>query len=78
VRYIPLSDLLNIAKVVFGAELITATVLFTVTRLEGIPRSVPAIHALILAAGLIAYREQIAPTSKAGMRISSDAMPVKI
>jgi lipopolysaccharide/colanic/teichoic acid biosynthesis glycosyltransferase len=56
VRYISLSDLLNISKVVAAGELMTATVLFSVTRLEGIPRSVPAIHALILGAGLIAYR----------------------
>jgi lipopolysaccharide/colanic/teichoic acid biosynthesis glycosyltransferase len=56
VRYISVSDLLDIAKVVLAGELMTATVLFTVTRLEGIPRSVPAIHALILGAGLIAYR----------------------
>jgi lipopolysaccharide/colanic/teichoic acid biosynthesis glycosyltransferase len=56
VRYISANDILNIAKAVLGAELMTAIVLFTVTRLEGIPRSVPAIHALILGAGLLAYR----------------------
>lgn len=55
-RYISVSDLLDVAKVVLGGELMTAIVLFTVTRLEGIPRSVPAIHALILGTGLIAYR----------------------
>ena len=56
IRYICVNDLLNIVKAVLGAELMTAIVLFTVTRLEGIPRSVPAIHALILGAGLLAYR----------------------
>jgi len=56
VRYICVNDLLNIVKAVLGAGLMTASVLFTVTRLEGIPRSVPAIHALILGAGLLAYR----------------------
>jgi lipopolysaccharide/colanic/teichoic acid biosynthesis glycosyltransferase len=55
-RYISVSDILNIAKVVLASELMTATALFTLTRLEGIPRSVPAIHALVLGAGLIAYR----------------------
>ena len=55
-RYISESDLRNIAKAVLAGELMTATVLFTLTRLEGIPRSVPAIHALILGAALIAYR----------------------
>jgi lipopolysaccharide/colanic/teichoic acid biosynthesis glycosyltransferase len=55
-RYISESDLRNIAKAVLAGELMTATVLFTLTRLEGIPRSIPAIHALILGAALIAYR----------------------
>jgi lipopolysaccharide/colanic/teichoic acid biosynthesis glycosyltransferase len=41
---------------VFVAALLTYVALFTVTRLEGIPRSVPFIHALILAAGLITAR----------------------
>jgi lipopolysaccharide/colanic/teichoic acid biosynthesis glycosyltransferase len=55
-RYISVRDLRNIAKAVLAGELMTATVLFTLTRLEGIPRSVPAIHALILGVALIAYR----------------------
>jgi lipopolysaccharide/colanic/teichoic acid biosynthesis glycosyltransferase len=55
-RYISQNDLRNIATAVLASELMTATVLFTLTRLEGIPRSVPAIHALILGVALIAYR----------------------
>jgi lipopolysaccharide/colanic/teichoic acid biosynthesis glycosyltransferase len=55
-QFVSVSDLLRIAKVVLVAELMTAATLFTVTRLEGIPRSLPAIHALILGAALIAYR----------------------
>ena len=55
-RYISVSDLLDVAKVVLGGQLMTAIVLFTVTRLNGIPRSVPAIQALVLWAGLVAYR----------------------
>jgi lipopolysaccharide/colanic/teichoic acid biosynthesis glycosyltransferase len=55
-RYIAVRDLFNLTKAVVGSELMTATALFTVTRLEGIPRSVPTIHALILWAGLIAFR----------------------
>jgi len=55
-RFVSVSDLLRIAKVVLVGELMTATALFTVTRLDGIPRSVPAIHALLLGALLIAYR----------------------
>src|SRR5260370_18672259 len=34
----------------------TAMVLFTFTRLDGIPRSVPGFHALILGVGLLAAR----------------------
>jgi len=34
----------------------TSVALFTVTRLEGIPRSTPLVHALILTAGLLATR----------------------
>ncbi len=55
-RYISVSDLWGVAKVVLGGQLMTAIVLFTVTRLNGIPRSVPAIQALVLWAGLVAYR----------------------
>jgi lipopolysaccharide/colanic/teichoic acid biosynthesis glycosyltransferase len=55
-RYISVGDLLDLAKAVVAGELMTAIVLFTVTRLDGIPRSVPAIHALILTAGLLAAR----------------------
>jgi lipopolysaccharide/colanic/teichoic acid biosynthesis glycosyltransferase len=55
-RYISVSDLLDLAKVVLGGQLMTAIVLFTVTRLNGIPRSVPAVQALVLWAGLVTYR----------------------
>jgi lipopolysaccharide/colanic/teichoic acid biosynthesis glycosyltransferase len=55
-RYISVGDLLNLAKAVVAGDLMTAMILFTLTRLDGIPRSVPAIHALILGAGLLASR----------------------
>jgi lipopolysaccharide/colanic/teichoic acid biosynthesis glycosyltransferase len=55
-RYISLGDLLKITKVVLGGQLMTALVLFTFTRLDGIPRSVPTIQALVLGTGLVAYR----------------------
>jgi lipopolysaccharide/colanic/teichoic acid biosynthesis glycosyltransferase len=55
-RYFSEDDLLNLTKVVVGAELITAIVLFAINRLDGIPRSLLAIHALILGAGLLASR----------------------
>jgi lipopolysaccharide/colanic/teichoic acid biosynthesis glycosyltransferase len=55
-HYISVVDVIRLAKAVLFAELMTATVLFAATRLNGIPRSVPAIHALILAAGLAVSR----------------------
>jgi lipopolysaccharide/colanic/teichoic acid biosynthesis glycosyltransferase len=55
-RYISVRDLLTLVKAVVASDLMTAMVLFTITRLDGIPRSVPAIHALILGAGLLASR----------------------
>jgi colanic acid biosynthesis glycosyl transferase WcaI len=55
-RYMSVSDLLGVAKAVLSGQLTTTILLFTVTRLEGIPRSVPAIQAVVLGAGLVAHR----------------------
>jgi lipopolysaccharide/colanic/teichoic acid biosynthesis glycosyltransferase len=55
-RYFSVHDAVEIAKAVFVAALLTCLVLFTVTRLEGVPRSTPIIHALILSLGLVAVR----------------------
>jgi len=55
-RYLSMHDARDLALAVLAAMLPTCVVLFTFTRLEGIPRSVPAIHALLLGAGLIAVR----------------------
>jgi hypothetical protein len=49
-------DALAVAKAVIFADLMTCVVLFNLTRLEGIPRATPIIHALILATGLITAR----------------------
>ncbi len=49
-------DALEVAKAVLMSEFMTCLVLFSATRLEGIPRSTPLIHALILAAGLLMVR----------------------
>ena len=49
-------DATNVVKAVFTAGFMTALVLFTFTRLEGIPRPTPLIHVFILTAGLIAVR----------------------
>jgi len=55
-EFFTVRDVLNIVKAVFVAELLTSATLFSFTRLDGIPRSVPAIHALALAAGLFIVR----------------------
>jgi lipopolysaccharide/colanic/teichoic acid biosynthesis glycosyltransferase len=55
-RYFSAHDALDVVKAVICAELLTSVAFFTVTRLEGIPRSTPLIHALILATGLITAR----------------------
>lgn len=49
-------DALEVAKAVLVSEFVTCLVLFSVTRLEGIPRSTPLIHALLLSAGLVMAR----------------------
>lgn len=49
-------DALDVGKAVLVSEFMTCLVLFSVTRLEGIPRSTPLIHALILSAGLVIAR----------------------
>src|SRR5438477_7653122 len=55
-RYFSAHDALDVVKAVICAELMTCTVFFTFTRLEGIPRSTPLIHGLILLAGLLTAR----------------------
>jgi lipopolysaccharide/colanic/teichoic acid biosynthesis glycosyltransferase len=55
-HYFSVHDAVEIAKAVFVAELLTCLVLFTFTRLDGIPRSTPVIHALVLGLGLVTAR----------------------
>jgi lipopolysaccharide/colanic/teichoic acid biosynthesis glycosyltransferase len=55
-RYFSLHDAVNVAKAVLFSELMTCLLLFTLTRLDGIPRSTPLIHALLLAMGLYGVR----------------------
>lgn len=55
-RYFSVRDAIDLTKAVLLGELMTCVVLFTATRLEGIPRSTPVIHALIFGAGLITIR----------------------
>src|SRR5262249_55374390 len=55
-RYFSVRDATEIAKAVLIGELMTCAALFTFTRLEGVPRSTPIIHGLILGAGLVTVR----------------------
>jgi len=55
-RYFSMTDAVNLIKSIIAAELCTALAIFTFTRLDGIPRSLPAIHALVMIAGLLAVR----------------------
>ncbi len=55
-RYFSVHDAIKVVQAVCTAGLMTALFLFTFTRLEGIPRSTPLIHVLILASGLITVR----------------------
>jgi lipopolysaccharide/colanic/teichoic acid biosynthesis glycosyltransferase len=58
-RYFSVNDLVALGAAVVTAETATCAVLFSFTRLNGIPRSVPAIHALLLGAGLLGIRAGI-------------------
>jgi lipopolysaccharide/colanic/teichoic acid biosynthesis glycosyltransferase len=55
-RYFSVHDALDVAEAVLFAESMTLSVMFTITRLDGIPRSMPLIHGVLLAAGLIGAR----------------------
>ena len=55
-RFFSVHDALDVVKAVVSAELMTSLVLFTFTRLDGIPRSTLVIHALTLGAGLLSVR----------------------
>ena len=52
-RYFSVHEALDIAEAVLFAELMTFAALFTITHLDGIPRSMPLIHGLLLAGGLL-------------------------
>jgi lipopolysaccharide/colanic/teichoic acid biosynthesis glycosyltransferase len=55
-HYFSVHDAIDIAKAVIVAELLTCALLFFVTRLDGVPRSTPIIHALVLSLGLVTVR----------------------
>lgn len=55
-EYFSVFDALEILKAAIAAELVACIALFILARLDGIPRSAPIIHAVILAFGLIFVR----------------------
>lgn len=55
-RYFSIGDVLDLSKAVLLGDLMTSALLFTFTRLNGIPRSTSIIHALILGTGLATVR----------------------
>ena len=55
-RYFSVHEALDIAEAALFTELMTFVALFTLTRLDGIPRSMPLTHGLLLAGGLIVAR----------------------
>jgi lipopolysaccharide/colanic/teichoic acid biosynthesis glycosyltransferase len=55
-HYFSVHDAIEVAKAVLAAEFLVCLVLFTLTRLDGVPRSTPIIHALVLGVGLMAAR----------------------
>jgi len=55
-RYFSVHDAVNVISAVVAAGLTTTAILFTFTRLEGIPRSIPILQGLVLATGLLLTR----------------------
>ena len=55
-RNFSVHEAIDIVEAVLLTVLMICAVLFTLTRLDGIPRSTPLTHGLILAAGVIATR----------------------
>ena len=55
-HYFSVHEALDIAEAVLLAELLTFGAMFTLTRLDGIPRSMPLIHGIVLLVGIIAAR----------------------
>jgi len=55
-RYFSVHDAVSVVSAVIAAGLTTTAILFTFTRLEGIPRSIPVMQGLVLATGLLVTR----------------------
>src|SRR6476620_4484920 len=55
-RFFSVHEALDLAEAVIFTELMTCGVLFTLTRLDHIPRSMPLIHGVLLLIGLVGAR----------------------
>ena len=55
-RYFSLHEAIDIVETALFVELMTFVTLFTLNRFDGIPRSIPLAHGLLLAAGLLTIR----------------------
>src|SRR5215813_6130715 len=55
-RHFSVHEALDLGEAVLLAELMTCAVMFTLTRFDGIPRSMPLIHGVLLLAGLVTAR----------------------
>jgi len=55
-RHFSVHEAIDIAETVLFVELMTFISLFTLNRFDGIPRSIPLSHGMLLAAGLFAVR----------------------
>lgn len=70
-----IQDAIDVVKAAALSQLLVVMVLFSATRLDGVPRSTPLIHALILVAGLITVRLYIrlsAQTNPQSLRLPRD------
>src|SRR5262245_17891809 len=55
-RHFSVHEAVDLAEAVLLAELLTCAVMFTLTRFDGIPRSMPLIHGVLLLSGLVLVR----------------------
>lgn len=58
-RHFSVHDALNVIKASVAAQLLTSVFLFSFTRLDGIPRTTPIVHLLVLVTGLLAARVMV-------------------
>jgi lipopolysaccharide/colanic/teichoic acid biosynthesis glycosyltransferase len=65
-RHLTVHDAFSILKATIAAGLATTVVIFSITRLDGIPRSTPFLQALLLTAGLLAVRIVMMLSDKEG------------